>query len=403
MGDRVTVEDTAQTPPFVATKHSAVEPPARDQWDQSQPSKSLSAATVPFKNLLPSRFSEPPITGWAGLARAEVAAASTLAPGLMLAAIIAMAAHFIAGQYGGPPILFALLLGTSLSFLSEDARVAAGLDFAAKVVLGIGVMLLGARVTATDAAGLGWSTAAMVVSSVGCTILAGWGIGRLCGLRNDHAILSAASVAICGTAATLAVAAALPRSERREASALVTAIGVTALGTIAMVVYPPLARLLGLDDVRSGIFIGATIHNVAQVVGAGLMLSDTAAETATIVKLLRVALLVPVVVLISLLFREPSPVAERRRPLIPWFLTGFVVLSLINSVGVMPDSVVAAMGATSSACIIAAVAALGVITSGRDLFSVGWRPLAAMAAQTAFLALFMALWLIMGTTFFGES
>lgn len=315
-----------------------------------------------------------------------------ITPGLVLASVIAMAAHFVASQYGGPPILFALLLGTSLSFLSKDARVAVGLNFAAKAVLGTGVLLLGARVTVADAAGLGWSTAAMVVSGVGCTIVAGWGIGRCCGLRNDHAILSAAAVAICGTAAALAVAAALPLRERREANTLVTAIGVTALGTVAMVSYPLLAEWLEFDDVTAGVFIGATIHNVAQVVGAGMMLSDPAAETATVVKLLRVALLVPVVALLSLLRRDPAQ--PRRRPLIPWFLAGFILLILINTAAVIPTRLGSMMSEASSACIITAVAALGAQTSGKELCSVGWRPLAALAAQTAFLTLFIAAWLI---------
>ncbi|MCI0365326.1 MAG: putative sulfate exporter family transporter [Phycisphaerales bacterium] len=305
-----------------------------------------------------------------------------------------MAAHFLSSQYGAPPILFALLLGASLSFLATDERIGPGLEFTATIVLGIGVMLLGGRVTAADVAELGWSTAALVFGAVVCSVLVGWAIGRLCGLRNDHAVLSAAAVAICGTAAALAVATVLPERKNREANTLVTAIGVTVLGSIAMILYPLLVGLFGFDELAAGVFLGATIHNVAQVVGAGHMVSDAAGEAATLVKLLRVAMLIPVVALIALVFRSRVGVAAQRRPLVPWFLTGFAVVALSRSLDAVPLRMLPMLAEASSACIIVAVAALGVKTSVKDLLRVGPRPVAALVAQTLFLALFVGAWLI---------
>lgn len=324
---------------------------------------------------------------------APIAVARALMPGLALAGVVGMAAHFVAGLYGGPPILFALLLGTSLGFLSEDVRTGPGLDFAAKAVLGLAVALLGSRVTAADLISLGWSTAAMVIAAVVLTVAAGWAFGRLCGLRNDHAVLSAAAVAVCGTAAALAVSAALPAHKDRQATTLITAIAVTVLGTAAMIAYPWLTLALGLDDSEAGIFLGATIHNVAQAVGAGYMVSGTAGESATLVKLMRVALLIPVVMTVGLLFRQPAAAVGRRRLHLPWFLVGFLLLAGMNTSGLLNEQVAGALAEASSACIITAIAALGITTSARDLLRAGLRPVAAALLQTLFLGLFVGLWL----------
>ena len=112
-------------------------------------------------------------------------------------------------------------------------------------------------------------------------------------------------MAICGASAALAIAAVLPRREDSDRNTMVTIIGVAALSTVAMILYPLVAQALGMDERTAGVFLGASIHDVAQVVGAGFMISPDAAETATIVKLTRVVCLAPAVAVLALLFRAP--------------------------------------------------------------------------------------------------
>lgn len=308
-------------------------------------------------------------------------------PGLLLAGVLAAAASFIASRYGGPVMLYALLLGMSCNFLSHG-RAAAGFDFSTQAILKIGVALLGARITLGDFAALGGPTFLLVASAVPATVLVGWGIGRLFRLEHDHALLAACGVAICGASAALAVAAVLPPRAERDSNVVLTVAGLTALSTLVMFAYPVLTQAVGFDSRDTAVFLGATIHDVAQVVAASLSVSDSVAESATTVKLLRVAMLVPVVAVLSLLYRKhgSSPGKAGR---LPPFLIAFLLLVLLNSLGSIPEVAVSMMRETSSAFILAAVAALGVKTSLTAITRLGARPIAALAVQTAFLAIFI--------------
>lgn len=210
-----------------------------------------------------------------------------------------MAAQFVSAELGGPAMLLALLLGMSVSFLGDEERCAEGLMFSSKTVLKLGVALLGAQITVSEVAALGLPITTLVLSGVLFTLMAGAAIGRFVGLSSSHAILSAGSVAICGASAALAISSVLPRGEKLDQQTSLTVVGVTTLSTIAMVLYPLIARVFNFTDPQAGIFLGATIHDVAQVIGAGYTVSDEAGETAAIVKLMRVACLVPTVLAIG--------------------------------------------------------------------------------------------------------
>jgi len=310
-------------------------------------------------------------------------------PGLLLSATIALAVRFVSDQLGGPAMLYALLFGMAFNFLTEDERFATGIRFASRHILRFGVALLGLRITTGDVMELGWPVVALIVGSVVATILAGGLIGRLFGLKGDQSILSAGSVAICGASAALAIASVLPTHKDSERNTILTVAGVTALSTVAMVAYPVFVKYLGYDNATAGVFLGATIHDVAQVVGAGYIISDETGEISTLVKLIRVACLVPVVVTISLIMhRRRSPDADSQ-PLLPWFLVAFVVLVLVNSFGWVPAAAQSALTPVSSWCLLTAVAALGVKTSLKALADVGPKPVAVMVLQTVFLAVFV--------------
>ena len=322
----------------------------------------------------------------------------TVWPGILVSATIAMAAMFVTDNYGGPVMLFALLLGMAFNFLSDGRRSAVGIAFTSRTVLRVGVALLGARITIEEVLALG--TGPLILTVTGVTLTIGFGIvlARRIGLGRDFGILTGGAVGICGASAALAIASVLPRGENGVSgrATIFTVLSVTTLSTIAMVVYPIFIRALGFDDQRAGIFLGATIHDVAQVVGAGYSLSTAAGDAATITKLLRVALLVPVVLAISVLLFSRRAGGGRPPPL-PMFLIVFVVLVAVNSAGLIPDAAREMMVTVSRGALITAIAALGIKTSLKDLVSVGPKALVVIVAETVWIgALALGILSLMG-------
>ena len=186
--------------------------------------------------------------------------------------------------------------------------------------------------------------------------------------------------------AALAIASVLPQDENSERDTILTVVTVTALSTLAMILYPIFAISLGLDHSHAGIFIGGTIHDVAQVVGAGYTISPETGDIATYVKLLRVAMLLPSVFVISLLVSR-NGAAKGATPKFPLFLIVFAVLVLVNSFAGLPHFVGEFANDVSRWCLVAAIAALGMKTSFKALFAAGLRPLALMVAETVWIGL----------------
>jgi len=317
-------------------------------------------------------------------------AARPLFPGVFVAVITGLAALFLSDHYAAPAMLFALLLGIAMAFLYEerDGACKAGIEFAAGFVLRLGVGLLGLRVALTDLWALGWKTGLLLVVAIGATIAFGVLAARALGLRRGFGVLTGGAVAICGASAAMAISAALPGQERKERDTLLTIIGVTALSTFAMVVYPIIARLVGLDEAQTSLFLGGTIHDVAQVVGAGYSVSEQTGDLATLVKLVRVSLLVPVVLLIllSLRFARKASDEPSQAPGVPWFLTLFLVLMLINSFVSVPESLALGVSHVSRFALILAIAAIGMKSNLAQLARVGAKPITLMVLETAFIA-----------------
>lgn len=329
-------------------------------------------------------------------ARPWILHARSLWPGLALPLLIMLAATFMSEHYGGPQLLYALLFGLAFHFLHQDERCRPGIEFCAKTLLRIGVALLGARITLSQIGHLGVGPLATAVLGIASTIALGAWLARRFDLKTDFGLLCGAAVSICGASAALAVAAVMPKTEESERYTLLTVVGVTGLSTLAMVVFPLLAKGLRLDDTGAGIFLGGTIHDVAQVVGAGLMMSHETGDVAVIVKLFRVTLLVPVVAVLAWYWRRRSNGhgdAGRRAPLLPFFLVGFMALVLANSVGAVTPKLNDALGQISRACLVIAISALGIKTSFEALVKLGWRPMALMLLQTLWLVAVFAVYL----------
>jgi uncharacterized integral membrane protein (TIGR00698 family) len=311
----------------------------------------------------------------------------SLLPGVSASLIIAIAATFLSQHYRAPLMLFALLLGICMNFLALDNNCKPGIDFAARGVLRAGVALLGVRITFDQVAQLNWHPVAIVVISVIATIVLSTVVARLVGFNSLFGYLTGGATAICGASAALALAAALPAHPAKEKAMTFTVIGVSTLSTVAMILYPMLAHLLDLSPVAAGIFLGGSIHEVAQVVGAGYGVSPETGDIATVVKLMRVAMLVPVIVCAVLITRARGSDESHQQPaLLPWFAVGFIALAAINSFGWISATIQSAATESSRWCLVIAMSAIGVKTQLKDIVAVGLRPVILMAGEAVFIA-----------------
>jgi len=318
--------------------------------------------------------------------------ASLLFPGFLISALIALAAQFISDHYGAPAMLMALLFGIALNFLSDDPKCKRGIAFSARTLLRIGIAMLGLRISFSMAADLGWPIVFFVIGAVTSTILFGLLISKFFGYGPRFAFLSAGSVAICGASAAMAISAILPIDERTEERLVFTVVGVTILSTFAMILYPILADALSYDAKLAGIFLGATIHDVAQVVGAGFSKSEETGDIATVVKLIRVSMLAPIILIASILIRRVSEKelgTSKRPPLVPGFVLAFVVLVIINSVQIVPEIITEISVEISRWALLTAIAAVGMKTALREVINVGLPAISLLVIETAFICFFM--------------
>lgn len=290
--------------------------------------------------------------------------------GVLSSIVIGAAALFVSNTYGGPTVLYALLLGMAFHFISEDDRAVAGIELCAKNFLRIGVGLLGARITAEELAQLSLGSITVLITGVFATVAFSMLLNRWIKWPRAEGALAGASVAICGASAAAALALVIDKKALREQALLAIIVTVTALSTISMILYPILCELLGFESSRAGLLLGGTIHDVAQVVGAGAMLGNDALQTATMTKMLRVAMLIPMMFVFTALFAAKGEHGEPNGPKtvnpfaqIPLFLIGFVALAALNVAGVIPTSVSDTLAQASQLLILVAMGALGIKTS----------------------------------------
>ena len=314
-------------------------------------------------------------------------------PGLALAALVAVAALAAAPLIGRvapiPAMVLALVIGIALNPLARQPLFLPGIAFCMKVLLRWAVALLGLRIALGEIAALGLATAALVVVSMALTVASGFLFARAFGQKADYGALAGAATAVCGASATLATAIVLPDYKGKEADVAFVVVAVNALSTIAMVLYPLLCSSLGLDPQLNGVMLGATIHDVAQVVGAGYAVSETVGNTAVVVKLFRVFLLFPVVLIIGFLFARRSVASDAARIPFPVFALVFVALCVLNSIAISIGSVAPAFALIKAPLVEAstwglliAISALGLGTSLPAIAALGWRHVATVTGTT---------------------
>ena len=319
-------------------------------------------------------------------------------PGLGMALVAALAATYLSERLALGAMVFALFIGMAFNPVLDDPRFRPGIDLASRAILRIGVALLGLRILLGDVTSLGLGAIALAASGIALTIALGVLIARRLGLGASFGVLSGGAVAICGVSAAMAINSILPRHGNSDRDATFVAVTVTALSTIAMLAYPILTGVAGFSDRASGIFFGATIHDVAHVVGAGFSVSSEAGNMGTIMKLLRVAMLLPVCLAIGMVLQarrgKASPVAAG--PIVPWFVAAFAALVLLRTAGFTPAPAIELGATVSQWCLVVAMAAIGMKTSLRALVQVGPRAIFLIVAETAFLAALVfgaAVWL----------
>ena len=320
-----------------------------------------------------------------------------LAPGILVAILIAIAAQFLSNNYQVPAMLMALLIGLALHFLGEEGKSVKGLNFSSQTILRIGIILLGTRISTDLIISLDPNIILIVTSGVFFTIIFGILLLKAFDFDWKFGVLLGGAVAVCGASAAMAIVAVLPKEEKSDRQLTFVVLGVTILSTLAMIIYPILAKWLMMDEKNSGIFLGATIHDVAQVIGAGFSISDLTGETATVIKLFRVTLLFPVVLTISLFVRRSSSLKLKndiKKPsLVPPFVIFFVICATLNSFGFIPDSVRFFFSEVSRWCLLIAIAAVGTKTRLQSLKIIGLTPAFLIIVTSLFLMIYILLFI----------
>jgi len=332
-----------------------------------------------------------------------------LAPGLLLCGVIGMAAAFIELRWGGPRVLFALLMGMAFHEFSSASRQRPGVDFAAQTLLRLGIGLLGARIALHDVAALGWPTIALVALAVGSTLGCVALVARLGGMPWRIGMIAGGATAICGASAALAIAAALPRDRISEQRTLTIVVCATTLSTLAMLSYPLVCAWLALPPRLSGLVLGGSIHDVAQVAVAGYAMGHPVGDMAIVVKLMRVAMLTLVVAAIAAGWRhharhahtdsgthvadkaaahaETGSTARPPSPAwLPWFMCLFLILAVLQSLRWLPPTLAHGLADMSQTCLAVAAAGLGMRSSVGLLRQAGWRVLLPMLIGSVWLA-----------------
>ena len=312
-------------------------------------------------------------------------------PGIILAVVIAIAARFLANNYDVPSMLMAILIGMSLNFLSEEGKCIKGLNFSSKYILYLGIILLGTRIDFENILSINQNIIFLVIFGVILTILFSILLLRIFGFQYRFGILIGGAIAICGASAAMAISSVLPKDDKSNERLTFVILGVTIISTFCMIFYPIISNFLNMDEKSSGIFFGATIHDVAQVVGAGFTVSDFTGETATLIKLFRVTLLFPVVLCISLMsykFKLINDV-DKKTPLVPYFIITFICVVVINSFNLIPNDIKFLSTEFSSWFLLIAIAAVGTKTRLQNLKIIGFLPIFSMVLITIFLMIFI--------------
>ena len=307
--------------------------------------------------------------------------ALTVLPGLLMASSVAASAYLVRrlpGMTALSPLILAILIGTAFHNLVGTPNLAkSGVSFSMRRLLRFGIILLGFQLTISQVVEVGGRGFLIIAATLAATFLFTVWMGKLLGVDRKLAQLIAAGTSICGASAVIATNTVTNAHDEDVAYAVAC---VTVFGSVAMFTYPLLPGLLHLDPHAFGLWTGASVHEIAQVVAAAFQDGKAAGEFGTIAKLSRVMLLAPVVIALGLLAaRSPakndtaSKVASSRPPM-PWFVLGFLAVVGFNSLIAVPSPDKTLIATVTTFLLAVALAAMGLETDIRKLKAKGLRP-----------------------------
>jgi uncharacterized integral membrane protein (TIGR00698 family) len=316
----------------------------------------------------------------------------SLLPGLVMTAAIAAASLIIRALTGWAalsPLILSIILGMLIrNTLSLPSAVEPGIGFSLKRILRAGIVLLGLQVTLTQIMSLGAPALVTVTLTLAVSFVAIRLAGRAMGVDRQLTDLIAAGTSVCGASAVIAANTVVRGKQEHVAYAVAC---VTLFGTISMLAYPLLAHPLGLDERAYGLWSGATIHEVAQVVAASFQAGDVAGQFGTISKLTRVVLLAPLIMTLAISMRNVtsgSRSGSTGSAPMPWFVLGFIAMMLVNSFVSIPLDISGKLVTLTNFLLSMALAAMGLQANIGKLRAEGWRPLALGAFGWIFIAAF---------------
>lgn len=308
-------------------------------------------------------------------------------PGLAIAALIgglAFGIHQLPHMNVVSPAILAAVIGLFLAHAVKiPARMEAGIAFSSRSLLRWAVALLGLQVSFGQIAAIGWAGFIIVAAGLAVSFLTIRTLGRALGVAPKLAELIAAGTSICGASAVAGVNTVTGAEDEDVAYAVAM---VTLFGTAAMLLYPLIDHLLMLDARRYGLWAGASIHEVAQVVGATAQIGPDATQSGTVAKLTRILMLAPLVM--SLRFGRRKTEGGSAGVGMPLFVLGFLGLVAVNSLFALPHELTAVSGQVSGFLLAVALGAMGLKTHIDALKAKGWAPLVLGALGTLFISLF---------------
>jgi uncharacterized integral membrane protein (TIGR00698 family) len=314
---------------------------------------------------------------------------TALLPGLALAGLVAVIARIATPAVPVSEVLVAVLLGIVVAnTVPERPSYAPGIRFAVQRVLRAGIVLLGARLSLDAVLAIGASALGLVLVSMTVAFTVALLVGSALRLPRRLALLIGVGTAVCGNSAIVATAPVVKAEEREVSFAVAT---ITLFGTLAVFVFPLLGRALGLGDETFGVWSGVAVNDTSQVVAASAAYSSPARDVATVVKLVRNALMAPLIVLIAWWWQHSAEAAERSvgrsvRSAVPLFVLGFLALALLRSTGLIHPNVAALLDEIAKALILVALAGVGLNTRLAQLRAIGLTPFFAGLATAAVLA-----------------
>ena len=312
--------------------------------------------------------------------------------GIILTLFVACLGLFLAELLDFSSVLVTLVIGILLNPLIDHPaianRVNPGLQFSLELPLQIGTGLLGLKITDELLKLMSPSIIVLIIAGVLLTLGVSVLANRFIKWSSLEAAMTGAGVAICGASAMMAMSLVLKKGQMRQESLISLIMTVIGLSAIAMVIYPLIVKLLGFNDAMGGLIMGATIHQVSQVVGAGAVFGSEGMAVATMSKMLRVACLVPVMILfITFYGKNEETTNAKMNPFtyMPKFLYFFILLAAANVFGWIPETITPLLSTISNILILLAVAAIAVKTNLRSLLTVGWKPVLLMTIDSVFL------------------